>query len=92
MAVHHGHLQVMEAINNIDAHMDHMDEYNKTHLMWASNNDQAASVKWLPHHDADVNCKDVYYFTTNQKITEYDLERSKWNKRYLHSYACCTIL
>ena len=51
-----GHLQVMEAINNIDARMkDRVDEYNKTPLIWASNNDQTASVKWLLHHDADVN-------------------------------------
>ena len=41
--------------------------------MWASNNDQAASVKWLLHRDADVNLKDVYGrtaldYTINQKI------------------------
>ena len=53
------HIQVMEVINNIDARMkDHVDEYNKTPLIWASKNDQAASVKWLLHHDADVNFKD----------------------------------
>ena len=49
----------MEAINNINAHMkDHVDEYNKTPLIWAPNNDQAASVKWLLHHEVDVTFKD----------------------------------
>ena len=31
-AVYYGRLQVMEAINNIDAHMkDRVDKYNRTH-------------------------------------------------------------
>ena len=59
-AAHYGHLQVMEAINNIDAQMkDRGDKDNETPLMTASYNYQAACVKWLLDHDADVNIKDV---------------------------------
>ena len=78
---YYGRLQVMEAIDNIDAHMkDRTSEYNMTPLMWASSNDQVASVKWLLDHDADVNIKSVHGKTAlnwacNQEIKDIIKEK-----------------
>ena len=59
-----GRLQVMEAINSIDPHMkDRVNKSNVTPLMWASTKNQAACVKWLIDHDADVNFKTVIGYT-----------------------------
>ena len=76
-AAAHGRLQVMEAINDIDAHMkDRLNKYNHTALMMASQNDQAACVKWLLDHDTDVNIKDgdgrtaLFYARWNQEIED----------------------
>ena len=73
-AVRFGRLQVMEQINNIDAHMkDRVNKYNGTPLMWASLKGQAATVKWLLHQDADLNIKDddgdtALDYASNQEI------------------------
>ena len=75
-AAYHGRLQIMEAINNIDAHMkDQANKNNITPLMSASGNDQAASVKWLLDHNSDVNIKSVrgktaLDFAREQKIKD----------------------
>ena len=75
-AARNGRLQVMEAINNVDAHMkDRANKYNVTALMWASQFNQETCVKWLLDHDADVNIKSVNGFAalawaTNENIKD----------------------
>ena len=81
VAAMYGRLQVMDAINNIDAYMkDQVDKYNATPLIFASSNGRAASVKWLLDHDADVNIKTIYGETAldrawNQNIKDMIKEK-----------------
>ena len=70
----YGRLQVMETINNIDPHMkDRASKNNRTPLMFASMNNQAAFSIWLLDHDVDVNIKNddgetAIDFTSSQEI------------------------
>ena len=81
VAVYYGRLQVMEAINNIDARMkDGVNQNNRTPLMIASYKDQVACVKWLLDHNADINIRSVHGETAldhakSQKIKDMIKEK-----------------